>query len=161
MLKTLLGLLFAGLLFNFAPIQAQAPSTNKNVVQLVQAQNDLSTFVRAVAAADIGQILQGEGPFTVFAPTNQAFDRLPKNVLQDLFKPENKGKLREILGHHVVPGEVITTDLNTSKVKTIQGKELVIVIKDGKVTVNNAKVLKADIVGSNGIVQIIDTVLMP
>ena len=134
----------------------------------------LSTLVAAVKAADLVDTLNGEGPFTVFAPTNDAFAALPAGKVDMLLKPENKEKLQKVLGYHVLPGKAtadVVVDLvkkggGHAKVATVQGEELTLKVEDGKVTVtdtkgNTATVVQADIMNSNGVVHVIDAVLMP
>jgi uncharacterized surface protein with fasciclin (FAS1) repeats len=133
----------------------------QTVVAIAAGNADFSTLVAAVKAAGLAETLSGEGPFTVFAPTNEAFAKLPAGTVDTLFKPENKAKLAGILTYHVVAGKVMAADVKTSKVKTVQGGELDIVVKDGAVTVDVAKVVKTDIVGSNGVIHVIDTVVLP
>jgi len=105
--------------------------------------------------------LQGTGPFTVFAPTDEAFAKLPKGTVEDLLKPENKEKLVAILTYHVVAGKVMAADVKTMQAKTVNGKELDIKVTDVSVTVNNAKVVKTDVATSNGVIHVIDPVLLP
>ena len=105
--------------------------------------------------------LQGTGPFTVFAPTDEAFAKLPKGTVEDLLKPENKAKLVAILTYHVVAGKVMAADVKTMKAKTVNGKELDIIVADGHVTVDGAKVVKTDVAASNGVIHVIDTVVLP
>lgn len=133
----------------------------KNIVQIAQSNPDFSTLVKAIVAADLVSALQGNGPFTVFAPTNEAFAKLPPETLANLLKPENKDKLAAILTYHVVPGKVLANDVKTMKAKTLNGKELDIQVHGSSVTVNNANVVKTDIVGSNGVIHVIDAVLLP
>ena len=118
-------------------------------------------LVAAVKAAGLAETLSGKGPFTVFAPTNEAFAKLPAGTVDSLLKPENKAKLASILTYHVVAAKVMAADVKTSKVKTVQGGELDVVVKDGAVTVDGAKVVKTDIVGSNGVIHVIDAVVLP
>ncbi len=123
---------------------------------------DVSTLVTAIKAADLVDALKGEGPFTVFAPTNEAFAKLPKGVVEDLLKPENKEKLKAILLYHVHAGDAIkAADCKTMKLDTLNGKPLMVKVGDDGVMINNAKVVKTDIVCSNGVIHWIDTVLMP
>lgn len=138
-------------------VKTTAAST---VVEIAAGNKDFSTLVAAVKAAGLAETLSGEGPFTVFAPTNEAFSKLPKGTVEELLKPENKAKLTGILTYHVVPGKVMAADVKAGKVKTVQGGELEIAVKDG-VTVNGAKVVKTDIVGRNGVIHVIDTVVLP
>ena len=133
----------------------------ETVVAIAAGNADFSTLVAAVKAAGLAETLSGEGPFTVFAPTNEAFAKLPTGTVDSLLKPENKAKLAGILTYHVVAGKVMAADVKTSKVKTVQGGELDVVVKDGAVTVDGAKVVKTDIVGSNGVIHVIDTVVLP
>lgn len=112
-------------------------------------------------AAGLVETLQGAGPFTVFALTDEAFAKLPKEALADLLKPENKEKLVSILTYHVVPGKIMAVDVKAGEVKTANGKDLEIKVEDGVVTVGGAKVLTTDIPASNGVIHLIDTVVMP
>ena len=130
------------------------------VVAIAAGNKDFSTLVAAVKAAGLVDTLNGTGPFTIFAPTNEAFEKLPKGTVEDLLKPENKEKLTAILTCHVVAGKVMAADVKAGKVKTVQGGELVIATEGG-VTVNGAKVIKTDIVGKNGVIHVIDTVVLP
>lgn len=133
----------------------------KNIVEIAQSNSDFSTLVKALVAANLVSVLEGQGPFTVFAPTNAAFAKLPAGTLESLLKPENKAKLAAILTYHVVSGKVLAADVKTMKVKTVNGKDLDIKVNGSNVTVNGAKVVKTDIVGSNGVIHVIDTVLLP
>merc|ERR1712039_583116 len=147
---------------------APAPST-KNIVQLAESVANLSTLVAAVVAGDLGDTLSSAGPFTVFAPTNNAFNDLPSGTLDRLMKPENKKELVDILTYHVLPGEVLSKDLQPFQaVKTVEGKPLHVTKWDGGVRVGTSleskdlrNVIKADNVASNGVVHIIDGVLLP
>lgn len=135
---------------------------DKDIVDLAASTDFLSTLVAAVKAGDLVDVLKGDGPFTVFAPTNEAFAKLPAGTLEDLLKPENKAKLVAILTYHVVPGKVMSTDLKDGqKAKTVQGQEITVSLKDGKAMINNATVTTADIEATNGIVHVIDTVILP
>ena len=130
------------------------------VVEIAAGNKDFSTLVAAVKAAGLAETLSGTGPFTVFAPTNEAFAKLPKGTVEDLLKPENKEKLVAILTYHVVSGKVMAADVKAGKVKTVQGGELEIATEGG-VTVNGAKVVKTDIVGTNGVIHVLDSVVLP
>lgn len=132
-----------------------------NIVTLAKTNPEVSTLVIALSATDVASVLQGEGPFTVFAPSNAAFAKLPATTLQSLLKPDAKGELTNILKYHVVPGKILAADMKSGKLKTLQGKDLDVVVQGADVTVNGAKVIKTDIVGSNGVIHVIDTVLMP
>ncbi len=105
--------------------------------------------------------LNGAGPFTVFAPTDEAFAKLPKGTVEDLLKPENKAKLASILTYHVLAGKVMAADVKTMGAKTVNGKEASIKVGGGKVTIGAANVVKTDIAASNGVIHVIDTVLIP
>merc|ERR1711920_369462 len=133
-----------------------------NIVELAQSVDDLSTLVAAVVAGDLVETLSSPGPFTVFAPTNEAFAALPAGTLDTLLKPENKGQLVDILTYHVLPAKVLSTDLKPKQVvKTVEGKELLVTIYKGNVYANKAKVVGADNMASNGVAHIIDGVLLP
>jgi len=126
------------------------------------AAGSFKTLVAAVTAAGLVDTLKGPGPFTVFAPTDEAFAKLPKAAVDDLLKPENKEKLKAILTYHVVSGKVMAEQAKGLKsAKTVQGKELTISAEGGTVTIDGAKVIKADIECSNGVIHVIDTVVMP
>lgn len=140
---------------------AKSMRSDKSIVEIAQSNSDFSTLVQALIAADLVTVLQGQGPFTVFAPTNAAFAKLPTETLESLLKPENKAKLSAILTYHVVSGEVLAADVKTMTVKTVNGKDLDIKVTGSGVTVNGANVVKTDIMGSNGVIHVIDTVLLP
>merc|ERR1712032_1090877 len=137
---------------------------SKNIVELAQSSEDLSTLVAALKAGDLVAALQGKGPFTVFAPSNAAFAKLPKATLGSLLEPKNKDKLVGILTYHVVSGAaVFSKDLKpTQNVKTLQGEDVLVRSSSAGVIINGkSKVIAADIAATNGVVHIIDTVLMP
>ena len=145
----------------FKPIEITQEKRSNTIVDLAVETDDLSTLVAAVKAADLVGTLQSEGPFTVFAPTNDAFDALPDGTLETLLKPENKQMLTDILTYHVVPGKVMSGDLEDGMTaKTAQGQEITIKLGDN-VMVNGAKVVAADVEASNGVVHIIDSVILP
>jgi len=121
----------------------------------------VTTLVAAIKAAGLVDALKGEGPFTVFAPTNEAFAKLPAGTVEDLLKPENKEKLQKILKFHVVPGKVMAADVKTMSADTAAGEKAEVVVKDGVVTYGGQKVIKTDIVASNGVIHWIDGVAMP
>jgi len=134
---------------------------DKNIVQLAAGTESLSTLVTAVKAAGLVETLQGDGPFTVFAPTNAAFEALPDGVLESLLKPDNKDKLVAVLTYHVVGAKVMSGDLKEGQTaKTVEGENVTISLKGGA-SVNGAKVVKADIKASNGVVHVIDKVILP
>jgi uncharacterized surface protein with fasciclin (FAS1) repeats len=134
-----------------------------NIVETAQATPDLSTLVDAVVAADLVETLSGEGPFTVFAPTNQAFEALPPAELQRLLQPANKDELAKILTYHVVAGDVMAADLSDGqKVETVEGQDITVTIDGDTVKLNDtATVVQPDIETSNGTVHVIDGVLLP
>jgi uncharacterized surface protein with fasciclin (FAS1) repeats len=120
------------------------------------------TLVAAVKAADLVDTLKGPGPYTVFAPTDEAFAKLPPGTVEGLLKPENKDKLKAVLTYHVVSGKVMAADAaKLTSAKTVQGKELKVSAAGGSVMINDAKVVKADIDCSNGVIHVIDTVVIP
>jgi uncharacterized surface protein with fasciclin (FAS1) repeats len=133
-----------------------------DIVDTAVGAGSFKTLVSAVKAADLVETLKGEGPFTVFAPTDEAFAKLPTGTLQDLLKPENKSKLQSILTYHVVAGKVVASDVvGLNSAKTVNGQELSIKVIDGNVMVNDAKVVKTDILCSNGVIHVIDSVVLP
>ncbi|MFM9126191.1 MAG: fasciclin domain-containing protein [Solirubrobacterales bacterium] len=134
----------------------------KDIVDTAVGAGSFKTLVAAVQAAGLVETLKGEGPFTVFAPTDEAFAKLPAGTVESLLKPENKDKLVAVLTYHVVPGTYTSADLkNGQKLKTVEGQDLTVTVKDGTVKVNDATVEKADIEASNGVVHIINGVLVP
>ncbi|MEM7076328.1 MAG: fasciclin domain-containing protein [Pseudomonadota bacterium] len=144
-----------------AGTSAFAGSAKKDIVDTAVEAGSFGTLVAAVQAADLVDTLKGDGPFTVFAPTDDAFAALPAGTVEDLLKPENKDKLTAILTYHVVPGKVMSTDLSDGqKAATVQGGEVTIGTADG-VTVDGANVVAADIETSNGVIHVIDGVILP
>jgi len=141
--------------------RAEKPAPAGDIVAVAVGAGSFNTLVAAVKAAGLVETLQGAGPFTVFAPTDAAFAKLPKGTVEDLLKPENKEKLIAILTYHVVPGKVMAADVKTMKAKTVNGQELTIVVADGAVTVDKAKVVKTDVAANNGVIHVIDTVVLP
>lgn len=139
-----------------------ASAQDQNVVEIAAGNADFSTLVSLVKAAGLAETLSGDGPFTVFAPTNAAFAKVPKSVLDKLGK--NPAALKAVLTYHVVAGKVMAADVvklkNGTKVKTVNGASLTVFNKHG-VMVDKAKVVKTDIVGSNGVIHVIDSVILP
>lgn len=134
----------------------------KDIVDTAVAAGSFKTLATALTAAGLIETLKAKGPFTVFAPTDEAFAKLPPGTLADLLKPENKEKLKSILTYHVVAGEVTAADvIKLQSAKTVNGQALKITVKDGTVMVDNAKVTKTDIMCSNGVIHVIDAVLLP
>jgi uncharacterized surface protein with fasciclin (FAS1) repeats len=141
---------------------AKPAMAGKTIAELAISSKSLSTLVAALKAADLVDTLSGEGPFTVFAPTNAAFAKLPKATLAKLLKPENKEMLKKILTYHVIPGKITSKMLKPSQqVETVEGSKVTVKVRGKKVMINNATVLKADVAASNGVVHSIDTVIMP
>jgi uncharacterized surface protein with fasciclin (FAS1) repeats len=144
---------------------AQLSKPDKDIIDIATGDNmgDVSTLVKAVQAADLVDTLKGPGPFTVFAPTNEAFAALPPGALDDLLKPENKDKLRSILLYHVHPGDaILASQVHTMSLSTADpGKSLSISVNGSTVMVNDAKVIKTDIIAKNGVIHWIDKVVMP
>jgi uncharacterized surface protein with fasciclin (FAS1) repeats len=133
-----------------------------DIVDTAVSAGSFNTLVAAVQAADLADTLKGEGPFTVFAPTDDAFAKLPAGTLEDLLKPENKDKLAAILTYHVVSGKVMAKDVMTMKeAKTVNGESVMISMDANTVMVDNAKVVQADIECTNGVIHVIDTVILP
>lgn len=142
--------------------EAPAMEASNTVVDIAIGSPDHTTLVAAVQAAGLVETLSGDGPFTVFAPTNAAFGELPDGTVEGLLKPEAKADLTAILTYHVVAGNVLAGDLSDGQVvTTLNGKDLKVTIKDGKVMIGEATVVAADLAGSNGVVHVIDKVLLP
>ncbi len=146
-----------------APTGASPAPTaaTKDIVAIASGDAQFKTLTKALGAAGLVTTLQGKGPFTVFAPTDAAFAALPKATVDDLLKPANKAKLTKILTYHVVPGSVVSTSLKSGDVKSVEGSSLKVAVNAGKVTVSGANVVKADIKATNGVIHVIDKVLMP
>lgn len=140
---------------------AKTPAKSGTIVDVASGLKDFSTLVAAVKAAGLVDTLSGPGPFTVFAPTNAAFAKLPKATLESLLKPENKAKLQKILTYHVLAEKVPSTAIKPGAVKTVEGSTVSLKLMGKSVMVNNAKVVKADVPASNGVIHAIDTVIMP
>jgi len=139
-----------------------ASAQGKDIVDTAVAAGQFTTLAAALKAAGLVETLKGTGPFTVFAPTDAAFAKLPKGTVEELLKPENKAKLTAILTYHVVAGKVMAADVVKVKdAKTIQGGSIKVNATGGKVMVDSANVVKADIVASNGVIHVIDSALMP
>jgi uncharacterized surface protein with fasciclin (FAS1) repeats len=144
------------------PREQQAGSRAKDIVDTAVTAGSFKTLAAALKAADLVDTLKGKGPFTVFAPTDEAFAKLPAGTVESLLKPENKAKLTAILSYHVVPGKVLAKDVvKLSDAKTVQGSSVKIQVADGKVRVDNANVVKTDIQCENGVIHVIDSVLLP
>ena len=145
-----------------SPAAHHGDAHNKpDIVEVASSAGIFNTLVAAVTAADLVSTLQGDGPFTVFAPTDEAFAKLPEGTVETLLKPENKDKLIAILTYHVVSGKVMAADVKAGEVVTVNGSNLTVSIKSGNVFVDSAQVTKADVNASNGVVHIVDSVLIP
>jgi uncharacterized surface protein with fasciclin (FAS1) repeats len=174
-LYSAVGTALAGVLF-FSPAQADhhekneaaqagmeaKPAAMKDIVDTASSAGSFSTLVTALQAADLVDTLKGDGPFTVFAPTDEAFAKLPEGTLTDLLKPENKAKLQAILTYHVVPGKIMAVDVvKVDSAKTVNGQSLKVSANNGTVMIDEATVTKADVGSSNGVIHVIDTVVLP
>ena len=158
--------ILAGMLLALAagsgPAAATQPASQKDIVDTAVAAGSFQTLATALQAAGLVETLKGPGPFTVFAPTDAAFAKLPSGTVESLLKPENKDKLTAILKYHVVPGRVLAAQVGgMTSAPTANGEALAITSENGVVTVDGARVTKADILCSNGVIHVIDTVLLP
>jgi uncharacterized surface protein with fasciclin (FAS1) repeats len=134
----------------------------KDIVDTAVSAGSFKTLAAALTAAGLVDTLKAKGPFTVFAPTDEAFGKLPAGTLESLLKPENKSKLTAILTYHVVPGRVLASDVvKLTEAKTVQGSTAKITVKEGKVRVDDANVVKTDIQCTNGVIHVIDAVILP
>jgi uncharacterized surface protein with fasciclin (FAS1) repeats len=140
---------------------AATSTAGKDLIAVAGGADNFKTLVAAIKAAGLVETLQGKGPFTVFAPTDEAFAKLPAGTVENLLKPENKEKLVAILTYHVLSGKVMAADVKTMDAKTVQGQSVDIIVADAGVTVNGAKVLKTDVLAENGVIHVIDTVILP
>ena len=157
--KTLMGI--ALLLSTQGYALAGCGTCDKTIVENA-VNSKFNTLVAAAKAAGLVETLSGDGPFTVFAPTDEAFAKLPEGTVASLLKPENKEKLVGILKYHVVSGNVMAKDVvKLSSAKTVQGSDVKIKVTDGKVSINDAKVVKADVKCKNGVIHVIDSVILP
>lgn len=153
-MKTIASIAIIALGLNFAS------AGEKDIVDIAAGNDDFSTLVTAVTKAGLVETLKGDGPFTVFAPTNEAFAKLPEGTVENLLKPENKDKLISILTYHVVAAKVMAADVKAGEVTTVEGSKATISTEDG-VSIDKANVVATDIVASNGVIHVIDTVIMP
>ncbi|KAB0460063.1 fasciclin domain-containing protein [Vibrio kanaloae] len=160
-LSKTLSVLFVTLLFT-AFAQANHHEMKRDIVDVAAENGSFTTLVAAVKAAGLVETLKGDGPFTVFAPTDEAFAALPEGTVDMLLKPENKDKLVAVLTYHVVPGKIMATEvMKLNSAETVQGEAVMIAIDDGNVMINNAKVAMPDVEASNGVIHVIDKVLLP
>jgi uncharacterized surface protein with fasciclin (FAS1) repeats len=159
---TMIAGIAAAMVLTGAAAHTGAATADKDIVDTAVAAGSFTTLAKALQAADLVETLKGAGPFTVFAPTDEAFAKLPAGTLEALLKPENKLKLQQILKSHVVAGKVMAADVvKTRSAKAVSGAPLAIASRDGGVTVDGAKVVKTDIVASNGVIHVIDSVILP
>ncbi len=160
-LTAILSLVVASLAFTTVSY-ADSHGMKKDIVEVAAENGSFNTLVAALEAAELVETLKGEGPFTVFAPTDEAFANLPDGTLDMLLMPENKDQLVSVLTYHVVSGKVNAADVvKLESADTVQGEQLMIKTVDGDVMVNNAKVVMTDVEASNGVIHVIDTVLLP
>jgi uncharacterized surface protein with fasciclin (FAS1) repeats len=139
-----------------------AHTQNKDIVDTAVGAGSFKTLAAALQAAGLVETLKGPGPFTVFAPTDEAFAKLPAGTVENLLKPENKAQLQAVLTYHVVAGKVMAAQVTKmNSAKTVQGQSVRIQVTDGKVKVDNATVVTADVAASNGVIHVIDTVILP
>lgn len=135
---------------------------DKDIVEVAASAGSFKTLVAALQAAGLVDVLKGEGPLTVFAPTDEAFAKLPAGTVENLLKPENKDQLTAVLTYHVVPGRVTAGEVvNLSSAKTVNGRALRISTQDGNVMIDNARVTAKDIMATNGVIHVIDSVVLP
>ena len=133
-----------------------------DIVDTAVSANSFNTLVAALKAAELVDVLRGDGPFTVFAPTDAAFAKLPAGTVESLLKPENKAKLQAVLTYHVVPGRYMAADvLQMSSAKTVNGNTFTVSMSGGNAMIDNARIIKTDIVASNGVIHVIDSVILP
>ncbi len=161
------GMIAATLIVSGLAIPAMADhhgekSAESDIVDTAVSAGQFATLAAALQAADLVNTLKGDGPFTVFAPTDAAFAKLPSGTVENLLKPENKDQLVAVLTYHVVPGKVMAADVvKLDKAKTVNGEDVAITVKDGVVKVDDASVVSADVGASNGVIHVIDTVILP
>ena len=143
------------------PASAAKTQPAGDIVAVASSAGSFNTLVAAVQAAGLVETLQGKGPFTVFAPTDEAFAKLPAGTVESQLKPENKAKLIAILTYHVVPGKVLAADVTTSQAATVNGQKLPLVVANGKVSAGSANVVATDVPASNGVIHVVDSVILP
>ncbi len=143
------------------PATVEHPAQKNDLLAVATKAGQFKTFLAAVESAGLMEKFQSEGPFTVFAPTDEAFAQLPEGMMENLLKPSNRPRLAGLLGHHVVPGKLMSTEVKTMKATNFGGYDLAIKVNDGAVTVNGCNVIKADYTASNGVIHAIDQVMIP
>lgn len=169
-MKKLLSLLTIAMILSIAAIASDDDKIKKN--KEVQAENTildiavqtefLSTLVKAIQAGELATTLQADGPYTVFAPTNEAFNKLPAGTLEELMQPANRGKLQEILNNHVVPGKIMSKDLSDGQsAKSVGDRDLMVRKAGNQITINGAIVTTPDVEASNGVIHVVDTLILP
>lgn len=159
---SLIALVAGAALVAFNPAHAADHGDKKDIVDTAVAAGDFNTLATALEAADLVGTLKGDGPFTVFAPTDAAFAKLPAGTVENLLKPENKDQLVAVLTYHVVSGKVTSDQVvNLSSATTVNGQDVDIEVMDGAVHVDNATVVTADVMASNGVIHVIDEVILP
>jgi len=154
---------FKAAVFSLPLLTMSGAASAADIVDTAAEAGSFDTLVAAVKAAGLVETLKGEGPFTVFAPTDEAFAKLPEGIVENLLKPENKDQLVEVLTYHVVPGKTMSSDIAGEKleVATVEGEMVTIDASNGTVMVDEATVVQADIETDNGVIHVIDTVIMP
>ena len=161
-MKRVGGLLVLLTLVASSTLYAGKKGYSKDIVDIAAGSNDFTTLVAAVKAAGLVDTLKGDGPFTVFAPTNEAFAKLPAGTVENLLKPENRDQLVSILTYHVVAGKVLASDVvKLDEATTVQGQTASVTVSDAGVMIDNANVVKTDIKASNGVIHVIDSVILP
>ncbi len=138
-----------------------ASSNTGTVLEVAEEQGSFNTLTQAIEAADLEATLNGEGPYTVFAPTDEAFAALPEGTVEELLKPENKAALTQLLTYHVIPGEVTSAQLSSGDVQTVEGTPVTIQADGAAVRVNEAQVVQPDVLASNGVIHVVDQVILP
>jgi len=162
MLKTFAVGTLAAVVMTVAVSGAVVRAETRDVVETAVAAGSFKTLAKALDAAGLVTTLKGSGPFTVFAPTDEAFAKLPAGTLETLLKPENQEKLRRILTYHVVSGKVMASDVvKLQSAKAVSGDTIMVKVRNGMVHVDNATVTKADVTASNGVIHVIDSVILP
>ena len=141
---------------------ASKAKTSMDIVDTAVSAKSFNTLVAALKAADLVDVLRGDGPFTVFAPTDAAFAKLPAGTVETLLKPENKAKLQAVLTYHVLPGRYMAADVvKMSSAKTVNGQSFMVSMDGGNAMVDNARIVKTDVLASNGVIHVIDSVILP
>lgn len=160
--KSLIISVVATLAFTTNVFAGSHSDKNKDIVDVAASNPDFSTLVAAVKAAGLVDALKGDGPLTVFAPTNAAFAKLPAGTVENLLKPENKDMLIDILTYHVVSGKIMASDVvKVESAQSLMGQSIKVNVTGGKVMVNNANVVATDVAASNGVIHVIDAVILP